>query len=602
MTAQNDDERTMAITFALDVAVPCSCRKEGVENDCAAVLSNCPVDQLGSSDSVLVVSASSVSMSRNRQLASTNKSQVSYLGIFVPPSLLSGRNCRDLGTPTGCQQVRVINDISIRDSLASELLTSIHPFLLEHGKLVGIVSAAASSHTQQQKEEESTPADVVLIDVSNAPQHWWHDIKASVNGEPMAAAPTAVIKLIPLSSIVITTRTSESNSRIPSEIPTCAVCLHRIDPFRLGMGKPQNHQLCSQFCPGHVTAGQSGDACRNQEFLRPWLPPSNCIACHVIHDRWKNYLSLTTTSLQENHNQKDDLFCKSCAMQETLWICLTCGFVGCGRYSHRHAAQHYDDSSHPYSLELATLRIWDYASGEFVQRGDLLECPSVQRGVIGIGSEHSSTSLDQAFARSGDHHDAHSTMGQSFQQSVQSLDKESPKKANMIGEEYEALLQSALEDQAQHYEGEITRLRAELTAENADAQAMTKEEAKEIDELKEDVARFRTEIEHLSRQLLDAQAQEAGYRAESQRLLREQSVAKDLLDKIKEETARENMEGQMQVDELEQQVADLTANLRMRRQFSQDGELSNAQIVGTTGTSSTKSTKRGKKIRRMFRK
>jgi BRCA1-associated protein len=287
--------------------------------------------------------------------------------------------------------------------------------------------------------------------------------------------------------------------------------------------------------------------------------------------------------------------------------------VGCGRYSHRHAAQHYDDSSHPYSLELATLRIWDYASGEFVQRGDLLECPSVQQravdggqrgALIGIGSEHSSTSLDQAvFARSGDHHDEHNTtMGQSFQQSFQSLDKESPKKANMIGEEYEALLQSALEDQAQHYEGEITRLRAELTAENVDAQAMTKEEAKEIDELKGDVARFRTEIERLSRQLVDAQAQEAGYRADSQRLLREQSVAKDLLDKIKEESARENMEGQMQVDELEQQVADLTANLRMRRQFSQDGELSNAQIFGTTGASPSKSTKRGKKIRRMFRK
>jgi hypothetical protein len=43
----------------------------------------------------------------------------------------------------------------------------------------------------------------------------------------------------------------------------------------------------------------------------------------------------------------------------------------------------------------------------------------------------------------------------------------------------------------------------------------------------------------------------------------------------------ESMQGNMQVEELELQIADLTANFRMRDQFS--GELSNAQIYGTTG-------------------
>jgi len=585
----------MPITFALDVTVPCTCSKEGESrvlnksgHTCEAVLSDMPVDVLGLSNTLLIASASFVSMSQNRQLATTERSQVSHLGIFVPPALLKEANCRDLGIPTWCQQVRIVKDASIREQLSSELLSSIHPFLLEHGKLVGIISACRG------QKEVSTPADVVIIDVSNAPTHWWHDIKASVNGEPMASAPTSVIKLIPLSSIVITAEST--SSRISSEIPTCPVCLHRIDPMRLGMPKPQNHQLCSNFCPGHVAAGQPGDSCRNQEFLRPWLPPSNCIACHAIHDRWKNYLSLSISNA--DHDQKDDMFCNQCAMQETLWVCLTCGFVGCGRYSHRHAAQHFDESGHPYSLELATLRIWDYADGEFVQRGDLLECPSVKRV---DGYSHSGEQpLDRAAACS-DYRDEH-RVSNMIQPSFLGLDKESPKKANMIGEEYEALLQSALEDQAQHYEGEITRLRAELTAENVDAQAMTKEEAKEIDNLRGDVARFRNEIDRLSRQLLDAQAQEAGHRADSQRLLREQSVANDLLDKIKEEASRENMEGQMQVDDLEQQIADLTANLRMRDQFSQNNELNNAQIFGTTSALNPKSGKRGKKLRRMFRK
>jgi hypothetical protein len=55
----------------------------------------------------------------------------------------------------------------------------------------------------------------------------------------------------------------------------------------------------------------------------------------------------------------------------------------------------------------------------------------------------------------------------------------------------------------------------------------------------------------------------------------------------------------MQVEELELQIADLTANFRMRDQFS--GE-SNAQIYGTTGNEAKPNKKGGKKSRRFFRK
>ena len=76
----------------------------------------------------------------------------------------------------------------------------------------------------------------------------------------------------------------------------------------------------------------------------------------------------------------------SCFLTHSTMICynlllqsLTCGFVGCGRYSNKHSVAHFEKTRHPYSLELATLRIWDYRHGEyggFVQRADLLECPS----------------------------------------------------------------------------------------------------------------------------------------------------------------------------------------------------------------------------------
>lgn len=39
---------------------------------------------------------------------------------------------------------------------------------------------------------------------------------------------------------------------------------------------------------------------------------------------------------------------------------MICGYIGCGRYFSRHAVSHYEATRHPYSLEIASLRIWNY--------------------------------------------------------------------------------------------------------------------------------------------------------------------------------------------------------------------------------------------------
>lgn len=124
-------------------------------------------------------------------------------------------------------------------------------------------------------------------------------------------------------------------------------------------------------------------------------------------------------------------------------------------------------------------------------------------------------------------------------------------------------------------------MRAELTAEQVDLDSLTKREAEAIQKLKSEISELRVEADVVGRDLLDAQAQEAGHRADSQRLLREQQVAQDLLKAIQEETMHEEEQGKMQVEELKQQIVDLTANLRMRHQFSRDQELTNAHIFGT---------------------
>ena len=152
----------------------------------------------------------------------------------------------------------------------------------------------------------------------------------------------------------------------------------------------------------------------------------------------------------------------------------------------------------------------------------------------------------------------------------------------MIGEEYEALLQSALEDQAQHYEDEITRLRASYTDSLVDKQSLIPEEAKEIEELQTENRIARENIRKASKELIEAQAREAELREISGRLLSEQKESNELLKKIEEEHWIENEKGRLQIEDLELQITDLEANIRMRQQFSQNNELANAQIFGTT--------------------
>ena len=243
-------------------------------------------------------------------------------------------------------------------------------------------------------------SDVVLLDIpsssssSAAANHRKNnnylspsELLQATNGDGMVDAPDHILKMLIVSQVHIASSPMNLLASVASlEIPLCPVCLHRIDPVRLGLPKPNNHHLCSKFCPtlDHVmdttasaAASLSTDTssaattvtsgCPKQRFLRSWPEPSHCIACKVIHD----YQTVGSAT----HNMSP-VYCNQCALQKTLWVCLTCGFCGCGRYSNKHAEAHFLDTGHNYSLELATLRIWDYANGEFAHRGDLLDCPS----------------------------------------------------------------------------------------------------------------------------------------------------------------------------------------------------------------------------------
>ncbi|CAN0450477.1 unnamed protein product, partial [Ectocarpus sp. 8 AP-2014] len=63
-----------------------------------------------------------------------------------------------------------------------------------------------------------------------------------------------------------------------------------------------------------------------------------------------------------------ELCCETCRIAHNLWICMVCGHIGCGRYTGEHASRHFRLSSHTYSLELSTGRVWDYIGDCYAHR------------------------------------------------------------------------------------------------------------------------------------------------------------------------------------------------------------------------------------------
>ncbi|KAI8024373.1 BRAP2 RING ZnF UBP domain-containing protein 1 [Camellia lanceoleosa] len=80
----------------------------------------------------------------------------------------------------------------------------------------------------------------------------------------------------------------------------------------------------------------------------------------------RTYLSCQVCRLCQQQDEKPS--CAVCGTLKNLWVCVICGFVGCGRYEERHAIRHWKDTQHCYSLELETQQVWDYVGDIYVHR------------------------------------------------------------------------------------------------------------------------------------------------------------------------------------------------------------------------------------------
>lgn len=125
---------------------------------------------------------------------------------------------------------------------------------------------------------------------------------------------------------------------LPIDLPSCPVCLERMDDTGLVTILCQHVFHC---------------AC-----LQKWRG-SGCPVCRYTQPY---------TSLTRPFGVSAGDLCQVCDCAEDLWICLICGNVGCGRYKGGHAKEHWKDTAHSYALEIETQHVWDYAEDQWVHR------------------------------------------------------------------------------------------------------------------------------------------------------------------------------------------------------------------------------------------
>ena len=176
-------------------------------------------------------------------------------------------------------------------NFARDLLPKIHRDALKGCRIRGIVLTSIAA--------TNGPAELLLLEVPKG-RSMQDGILRGTNGTTIARDPDfGVLKILPISAIEFTheseddpetpysekktgqhigsssisskhSSTSALNTITP-EIPSCPVCIHRIDPIRLGLPGPNVQQLCSKFCQSPslnvCSLGADEETCRKQRLL-----------------------------------------------------------------------------------------------------------------------------------------------------------------------------------------------------------------------------------------------------------------------------------------------------------------------------------------------
>ncbi|PIA13017.1 zf-UBP-domain-containing protein, partial [Coemansia reversa NRRL 1564] len=342
-----------------------------------------------------------------------------------------------------------------------------------------------------------------------------------------------------------------------TELPTCPVCLERLDSAVSG--------LLTTLCQ-HIFH------CR---CLARW-GDGNCPVCRYSQTsafgiRMSGTSAMESGKAPEDGNTSEQSRCHICERTNDLWICLICGTIGCGRYANGHAKDHFGQTQHPYSMELESQSVWDYAGDGYVHR---LMQNMADRKVIALDTQAIRRNARSMWQR------APPSRG-SFMDAREKLDA--------VTQEYEMLLVSQLESQREHYEMQLARMH------HQQAQQIKKYaelERKYEDHKSEHLAALETKLklneeEHkewmAERKRLETNANKWLKKStdDAKRLMEEKAIAKQFADN---QTALNKRIAELEANsvDLQEQIRDLTFFISTQKSLAAeqnaDSELHGASV------------------------
>ncbi|KAG6009853.1 hypothetical protein E4U21_000955 [Claviceps maximensis] len=352
------------------------------------------------------------------------------------------------------------------------------------------------------------------------------------------------------------------------ELPTCPVCLERMDETNGLMTVPCSHVF-------HCTC------------LQNWRG-AGCPVC-----RFTNTLHPEDSKdVDANHPYSEPFgssisnLCSECDCTDDLWICLICGYVGCGRYKGGHAKDHWKDTAHSFALELETQYVWDYAGDMWVHRlirvkgdGKVVELP-------GRSTQNSHALSEDVVPRA---------------------------KLDNIGLEYTHLITSQLESQRAYYEGLISKAvdKAARASEAAESMAAASSSTMErLSDLEEKFKLLTSEtVPHLEKDLERERKKackgEAMARTMSKALQEEKRVNEGLMKRIEhlmsesEATKKSLADLKVENEDLKEMNRDLSmfiSGQEKLKELENEGKIEEGELEG--GSASVPEKKKGRGRRR----
>lgn len=348
-----------------------------------------------------------------------------------------------------------------------------------------------------------------------------------------------------------------------TELPSCPVCLDRLDNEASGVVTT----VCSHAFHASCISNWEDNSC---PVCRYTQSPDEATAC-----------------------QRPG--CGETSESASLWACLICGHVGCGRYDGKHSLEHWRDSGHCYAMELRTQRVWDYVRDGFVHRliqskTGLVELTRRRRGdandasLAATSASFSGASLSASVSKrregvgprspgSLDHglgaeYDDEYPMDPGLEEALVSS------KLDAIHAEYSALLASQLDSQRRYFEGLVAAAAAEKEG-ALSAAAAAERQAEVIAGAVRDAREARQELKatraerDVQRSAVEALEKENAFlRSVNDALTLNQSSLQREKDEAAEGSSSSAREKDERIRDLEEQVRDLMVFLDAREKVA----------------------------------